>query len=1159
MMRTSLRTWLKRTAAAALALCLAAGVLPLQAACVEETEPAETAVQAVDVPTNTSMETALPVTPGETVTVPAADLWYYVETTKPGQFMRLFLEGGYDVWAYTADGKRLSGAAVSAPAGSSVIEYTTGSTGKYYILVHISTTSTTSTTFSVQLLDNDSYEPNNTAETAASLGDGQTANILLGGADSDFFFVQTTEPGQDVAVTVSGFSYAVKGSAQISFDGSWNQQISGNGTVYFHAPQAGRHTIGLSGSTLSLSVSVEILDGDNNEPNDTRDAATTLHVGTDAYFSVGGLGDEDWFTFEAALDAGESQKLYTLNFLDLNTDYSDQFCYDVYAPDGTVVVTGTKVNIKHAKILACTQQGVYVVRVYTAGYTSSGQFHFDNITRSTLRIRVDEGGADPYESNNTWLEAADISVEQPVQFILSDTTDIDWFRFQVPEADMTLKLTVDRRTVLNLYSGEALQKYGVTHGALLNTNYYSSPTIMYYKFAEPGIYYMATSTEQAYTSPDLRTMELTLERPRDVENNDTWKTATPIYEGVPQAFDLTASNDVDWFKLEVPAGVSQLVLDGKCPDGNYSYSIFRESDFESSGDNAGPIASGTNNYASIVRGPSAGTYYVACRSSVFSRTMNCSLRYMLTNSEAGAPGGTIAAATPLPEGEWTEWCAGGVFSLGQLKAGDELRIDTQNVSGLLELLDSAGTRVANINGSSSYVVPADGEYYLKMYSFSPSVDEDGNVSTYRLRYDVGDTVYDAAVIEGPDEITLRVGETKLLDLRIAPYDAKLGQLGTNVFLYTLWTSGDSSVVERTGGNITGLRAGDTTVTVRCSLNTTTPVTEKDITVHVIDPTAGTAESLTITGAPAEALPLGGTVTLAAALTPADSADAVTWTSSDTSVLYVNGNGRVTAVGYGSATITATAASGVSDSVTITTTAAPEKAPVKGVRLDQYSVTLYAGEEGFRLTAAVEPENATDRQVTWASSNIQVASVDQKGVVMPLAAGVTVVTAQVGDYKASCVVTVQPERVRVTGIHFNESFLAIPMGGKSALTPVVEPADATVRTLLWSSADERVAVVSRTGIVTAISVGETTITATTLDGNYTAVMTIQVTAAAQKGDINRDGYIDSGDALLALRYAVGLVELSEEQKAVADVNGDGYIDAGDAIRILRYNAGLIDKL
>jgi hypothetical protein len=111
-----------------------------------------------------------------------------------------------------------------------------------------------------------------------------------------------------------------------------------------------------------------------------------------------------------------------------------------------------------------------------------------------------------------------------------------------------------------------------------------------------------------------------------------------------------------------------------------------------------------------------------------------------------------------------------------------------------------------------------------------------------------------------------------------------------------------------------------------------------------------------------------------------------------------------------------------------------------------------------------------------------------------------------------------------------------------------------------SSNESIATVSRTGIVKAVAVGDAVITVTTVDGTHQASITIHVTATPQKGDVNGDGYIDAGDALLVLRYAVGLIDdLTGAQLSAADVNKDGIVDAGDAVRILRYNAGLIDAL
>lgn len=308
----------------------------------------------------------------------------------------------------------------------------------------------------------------------------------------------------------------------------------------------------------------------------------------------------------------------------------------------------------------------------------------------------------------------------------------------------------------------------------------------------------------------------------------------------------------------------------------------------------------------------------------------------------------------------------------------------------------------------------------------------------------------------------------------------------------------------------------------------------------------------------EPLSVGDLAQLEVITEPYDYVGRIIWKSSDTSVLRVLSNGMVAAVGQGKAVITASVGS-ASASLPITVSAEqPSESDLTGVSLDRYTLTLYAGEEAEQLTATLKPEG-TEATIRWTSSNQTAATVSQDGKVTPLSAGVTVVTAAAGDYRASCIVTVQPKRVRVTGIRFEETTHTLMMGSTVTLQPIIAPDDATVKNLTWVSSDEQTATISRTGIVTALSVGETTITATTVDGGYSAEIKIIVTAAAQLGDVNGDGYIDAADALLCLRASVGLITLTPEQEAAADVNHDGLIDAGDAILILRYDARLIPSL
>lgn len=1098
---------------------------------------------------NSTQENATPVTLGEEISFTAEagkSYWYSVETTKSGQFIKV--ESNYNrVYFYDADGNSLDYSSDGDSTEGYVYCTSTNNAGKYSIKVYPSGSAPRDYVITVTLVDNDVYEPNNTEETAYLLTAGVPVEFQLGYSDIDYFIIETTKDGQDVKIDFSGFNYANTGYFDFQPDGGAYIRIEGNKTLYVHVPKAGRFAFYLDSyysnsddwaTTGSFRVTATVLDGDANEPNDTLEQATHLPIGTDATFSMGGKGDEDWFTFESAFDGGESVKMFTLQLMDLATDYSDEFYYDLYAPDGTKLMSAMEIDIRHTNVIACEQEGLYALRLYRTSYTSP---------RSELRICVQEGGADPYEPNDTWLTAAQAQDGQPIQFILSTTEDEDWFRIDVPEANMTLKLQSDSTVYYDLYSAVQLEEFG-TNSSL---DYEDISGSYYYQLGEPGVYYMCFTSQQSYISTDVRTITPTLEAAKDVERNNTWKTATPIYEGVPTNYDLTASNDYDWFVFEIPEGVKRLRISGDWSDYRR---LYRGQDFETAGDDAAPIAVGSSG----VINPKAGMYYLQCTNG---REMDQTVVYYLYTEDL--PAQSMEEAEPLPEGQWLEDVYGGYYALGNLKAGDELRlygdniryVDLYNEAGEQQWSDSMGS-VQN----SCKSIPADGVYYLKVTPYATY--EDGSYKAYRLLYDVADRELVAGeqfTLEGPDTITVAVGETAEVDLRVAPFDVKIEGNG-NFIDYN--SPANTSVASAScnyarGFYITGNAVGSTTVKyyLEYYLDGYYDSVYKTITINVVDPTA--AQTVTINNAPAQ-LPLGTSAQLSAVLTPADSTDSITWSSSDSAVLYVSDKGVVTAVGDGSATITATASSGVAATAEITVVDAPVKPEVTGIGLSAYNMTLYVGEPAITLTANVQPATSA-AAVTWISSNLDAATVNQSGVVTPVGPGVSVITAQAGDYRASCIVTVQAPRVRVDSISFDQTVLEIPLGGESTLRPVFNPVNATVQGLTWVSSDPVVASVSRTGIVRTLTAGETTITATTLDGGKQASILIRVTAAPQPGDINGDGYVDAADAMITLQVAVGKVELNDAEFEAADVNGDGWVDAADAVRILRYDAGLIDSL
>ena len=136
-----------------------------------------------------------------------------------------------------------------------------------------------------------------------------------------------------------------------------------------------------------------------------------------------------------------------------------------------------------------------------------------------------------------------------------------------------------------------------------------------------------------------------------------------------------------------------------------------------------------------------------------------------------------------------------------------------------------------------------------------------------------------------------------------------------------------------------------------------------------------------------------------------------WSSSDETVAKVVG-GKVTALKTGVAKITVTTSdSGKTAECTVTVIA--KTYPVTGVALDMTSAELTEGDE-LVLTSTITPSNATNKNVTWSSSDETVAKV-VGGKVTALKAGSAriTVTTEDGGKTASCDVTVKPRVVNVT--------------------------------------------------------------------------------------------------------------------------------------------------
>lgn len=246
--------------------------------------------------------------------------------------------------------------------------------------------------------------------------------------------------------------------------------------------------------------------------------------------------------------------------------------------------------------------------------------------------------------------------------------------------------------------------------------------------------------------------------------------------------------------------------------------------------------------------------------------------------------------------------------------------------------------------------------------------------------------------------------------------------------------------------------------------------------------------------PTAEMVIGETISLSATVLPSNATDkSVTWASSNRSVAAVV-DGKVTALAEGSSTITASSG-GKSASCSITVK--KKTVDVTSVELNKTELALVEG-ESVTLIATVKPDDATDKTVTWTTSDATIATVDN-GKVVAVKEGTATITAKAGEKTAICSVVVAKKVIPVESIELNKTTLALIKGASETLVATVKPDDATSE-VAWSSSNEGVATVEQDGKVTAVGGGEATITAQA--GDKKATCSVKVTVPVESISLDK---------------------------------------------------------
>ncbi len=251
-------------------------------------------------------------------------------------------------------------------------------------------------------------------------------------------------------------------------------------------------------------------------------------------------------------------------------------------------------------------------------------------------------------------------------------------------------------------------------------------------------------------------------------------------------------------------------------------------------------------------------------------------------------------------------------------------------------------------------------------------------------------------------------------------------------------------------------------------------------------------------------------------------------SSDESVAIVDSFGTVTAKAPGTTTITSEVA-GVEGEITVevkddgsttidpppttkpttapTTkpTTKPTTAPTTKPTAKPTITNIYISPSSMsikkdstvQLAAVITPSSLSGSTLTWTSSNTKVATVDKNGSVKGISKGTATITATTSNkLTAKCQITVTTEEVKATKITLNKTSVTLKVSETFQLVATISPSNATVRKLVWSSDNEKVATVNQSGVVKGIAKGSATITVVSSDGKAIAKATVNVQTPSQ---------------------------------------------------------------
>ena len=336
------------------------------------------------------------------------------------------------------------------------------------------------------------------------------------------------------------------------------------------------------------------------------------------------------------------------------------------------------------------------------------------------------------------------------------------------------------------------------------------------------------------------------------------------------------------------------------------------------------------------------------------------------------------------------------------------------------------------------------------------------------------------------------GETSTVTANIAPDSVADKRI--------IWTSSDENIATvDENGNITSVGKGKCTIIAKAASN---DAVTAEITVEVLEDEKIGVESIDLSRHIVHLEYIGQQYIVSANLLPENAFNKkINWVSSNSKVASVDQNGTITAQSAGTCIITAVS----DDNPNVRSTVSIEVSdneiiPAEKITVSETELKFNSVNDTKQLSAEISPENSTQKNIIWQSSDETIAAVDTNGLVTAKGSGSCKIIAVNEDNsnisaEVSVTVTDGNEDNKVKEITLTEKSLNLVAGGESKqVYAVITPSTASNQEAIWQTSDSGIAAVSENGLITPMGAGTCTITVTSKDNpDVKASLTVNVTA------------------------------------------------------------------